>query len=268
MLIGTITVWATVANAGRPVSAGIKLLALLSGLGVFLFGLGLVSPLPLLTNSGGALPPTPNSLSPLSPSQASTRDPSLLVYSWDFTTDDAKWKAEACQKLGASQESAIESGRMIISIRSGAGQCAGRVKLNVPPDLSDVDVEATLQRLEGPASMTYGLIVRDHETLGDIYFLIGNDQQFGVFAHTHGASESITALVPWQRHPAIISEGPNKLRVVARERIISIYANDQALSTFDYNNVVAGSTGVIATIYEPNLTGSVAVDGFRVSRVR
>jgi hypothetical protein len=269
ILIGAITIWASVANAGRPISAVVKLLALAGFLGVLLFGLGLIPPVVADGRVSDPLPPTPPvGSTPSSAAPESPLDADVLVYSWDFTADDNRWQLQQCDKLGASQTSNIENGHMIVSIRSGAGQCATRFILDAPPELADIDVESTLKRVNGPDTMTYGLVIRKNDNIGDVYFLFGPNQQFGVFARTRSGGESMLPLMPWSRSESISVEGPNRLRVVAKGKSISVYINGQALSTFRYEDVIAGSTGVVTTIYEPNLTGSVSIDDFRVSRVR
>jgi hypothetical protein len=269
ILIGAITIWASVANAGRPISAVVKLFALAGFLGVLLFGLGLIPPIPADGRPSDALPPTPPvGNTPNSVLSSSPLDSDVLVYSWDFTADDSRWRAQSCDKFGATQEARVESGRMIVAVRSGAGQCATRFILDAPPELADVDVESTLQRVDGPATMTYGLVIRKNDNIGDIYFLFGPNQQFGVFARNRGENDGMLPLLPWSRTESIAVEGPNRLRVVAKGKNVSVYINGQALSTFRYEDVIAGSTGVVTTIYEPNLSGSVSIDDFRVSRVR
>ncbi len=269
VLIGAITIWASVANAGRPISAAVKLLALVGFLGVVLFGLGLMSPIVSDGTASDPLPPTPPvNNTPNSVASNSPLDSEVLVYSWDFTADDSRWRVQACDKLGATQEARVENGRMLVSVRSGAGQCATRFILDAPPELSDIDVESTLQRIDGPATMTYGLVIRKNDNIGDMYFLFGPNQQFGVFARARGGNEGMVPLLPWSRNESIATEGPNRLRVVAKGKNVSVYINGQALSTFSYDDVIAGSAGVVTTIYEPNLSGSVSIDDFRVSRVR
>lgn len=264
VLVGAITLWTTFASSSRPVSRWIKLVALCGAVGVLVGATALFA--------GGALPPADGSITPPPtaplPGPGSPRTPNAsggaVVYSTDFNDNDGRWVLKPNDKIGASNRLAFMDGELQIEVRSGGGQYVTLVELNAQ-QLADVEVEAVIRRLDGPADMAYGLIFRNNADLGNIYFLVNSQRQFGVFAHIQGSGESVISLVPWTSSNLINTDQPNKLKVVAKRNVISVWANDKALSTFDYDTVFAGSSGVLITLYGPNESARVSVDYYRVS---
>jgi hypothetical protein len=263
VLVGAITLWTTVASGSRPVSRWIKLVALCGGVGVLVGA--------TLLFAGGAMPPPddiplPPTAPPPGPGSPRTPNASggAVVYSTDFNDNDGRWALSPNDKIGASDRLTVQDGELLIEVRSGGGRYVTHVELDAQ-QLADVEVEAVLRRIDGPADMAYGLIFRNNADLGNIYFLVNSQRQFCVFAHIQGSGGSVISLVPWTSSNLINTDQPNKLKVVAKGRVISVWANDKALSTFEYDTVFAGSSGVLLTLYGPNESARVSVDYFRVS---
>lgn len=264
VLVGAITLWTTVASGNRPVSSWIKLVALCGGVGVLVGATALFTggALPPPSDDPGTAPtaPPPAPGGPLSPNSSG----GAVVYSTDFNDNDGRWRLNPTAKLGSSDNLTIKDGELLIDVRSGAGLYVTHVDLDAQ-QLADVEVEAVLKRVDGPADMAYGLIFRNNDDIGDVYFLINSQRQFGVFAHIHGSGEHVISLVPWTSSSLINTDQPNKLKAIAKGRVISVWANDKPLTTFTYDTVFAGSSGVLITLYGPNESARVSVDYYRVS---
>lgn len=262
VLVGAITIWSSLANANRLIPLWLKLTALIGAIGVLGFGAGIVRPStdPAIANEA---PPTPPAL-PGEPKKPNNGG-GAIVYAWDFNSDDGRWTLDPTSKLGSTELMRVADGKLQVDFRSGAGQYVNNIHADVP-QLLDVEVNALLERISGPDTMAYGLIVRDNNEQGNVYFLINGRRQFGVFAHVKGANEHVDILVPWTQSGVINSDAPNQLSVIARGRQISVFANNQPLTTFNHEPLFSGSAGVLVTLYGPNETGTIAIDDFRISR--
>ncbi len=261
LLVGAITIWSSLASGNRKVPLWLKLAALLGAIGVFGFGAGMLRPGGEPVVGGG--PPTPPAV-PGEPKKPNSGG-GAIVYAWDFNSDDGRWLLDPASKLGSTESMRVADGKLQVDFRSGAGQYVNVIHADVP-QLLDVEVHALLERLGGPDTMAYGLIFRDNNEQGNVYFLINGRRQFGVFAHVKGPNEHVDTLVPWTQSGVINSDAPNQLSVISLGRQISVFANNQPLTTFNYDPLFSGSAGVLVTLYGPNETGTIAIDDFRISR--
>ena len=264
LLLGAITMWATITGAGKPVPRAIKLLALLGGVSLLVSGTGLIAPVNGADGSLNAAPPTAQAGLGLVTAQSGGGE---LIYSSDFSNDDGRWEMATTAKLGASESRQYSEGRLLVEFRSGAGQYVSHINVNAS-DLADVEVEGTLARQAGPENMAYGLILRRNRELGEIYFLVNSQNQFGVFSHVAGPGAKFDALVPWTNNGVINADTPNILRAVAKDRLLSVYANGRLLTTVENVPLFSGGTGVLVSLNKPNESGRVSIDDFKVTQLR
>ncbi len=263
VLVGAITIWSSLASANRRVPLWLKLTALLGAIGVLGFGAGMLRPGEDQARASNDAPPTPPAL-PGEPKKPNNGG-GAIVYAWDFNSDDGRWLMDPTSKLGSTEVMRVVDGKLQVEFRSGAGQYVNVIHADVP-QLLDVEVHALLERLGGPDTMAYGLIFRNNSEQGNVYFLINGRRQFGVFAHVKGGNEHVDTLVPWTQSGVINSDAPNQLSVIARGTQISVFANNQPLTTFSHEPLFSGSAGVFVTLYGPNETGTIAIDDFRIAR--
>ena len=109
----------------------------------------------------------------------------------------------------------------------------------------DATLEATVQ-LTAPSGGAAGLAFG--QTGGNDYyaFLITND---GFYQIAQLQNARWVAVTPWQKSPAIVANGPNKLSVQLNGRQITILANGQNLGATQAPAAVSGRVGFIATAF-------------------
>ncbi len=266
ILVGAVTIWASLASAGKAVPAWAKLSALIGALGLFVGAMSLFSPA-LANEELIPVPPATTLVAPGPPAELPSEGRGVTIYSSDFVNADGKWRLGPVSKMGSTESMQVTGdGKLGVDFRSGGGRYVLNLNVDTPAML-DSEIEAVIERLEGPSSMAYGLLFRSNDAVGQLYFLINSDQYFGVFVQNKDGN-SMDRPVQWTRSSSINPTGPNKLKVITRGNSISVFANDQPLTTFEYNNQFSGSAGAYVILYEPNETGRILIDDFRVSRAR
>lgn len=110
---------------------------------------------------------------------------------------------------------------------------------------ANASIEATMQ-LTAPGGGAGGLAF--WQTGGNDYyaFIITNDGFFQI-ARLQGGRW--TALTPWNKSPAIVANGPNKLSVQLNGRQITVTANGQTLGTTQIPSAGSGRIGLIAATF-------------------
>jgi hypothetical protein len=262
VLIGAVTIWASLASAGKTVPLGIKLISLLGALGLIAGAVTMFLPEGRLDDGIPQAPPTQDAV-PVKPSAPISATPGTSVY--DLKRDDPSksWRMNPISKLGSAESMAVNNGEMDFDFKSGGGSYVLNLNLNAP-ELVNSEIEAVIERLGGPNTMSYGLLFRSNNQIGQMYFLINSDQKYGVFVHTKD-SKTMADRIPWTFSSSIDPNGPNKLKVIAREKQVSIFVNDSLLNTFQVDQVFAGAAGAYVILYEPNETGRIRIANYRVA---
>jgi hypothetical protein len=262
VLIGAITIWASLAGASKPVPLIVKLTSLLGGLGLIAGAATLFIPSTLADDSIPQQPPTPLAV-PSQPTQPLLSTPGTPVYDMTLEPDPSKsWHMRPVSKMGSTESMDARRGEMELDFRSGGGSYVLNLNLDAP-ELMDTEIEATIERRNGPDTMSYGLMFRSNNE-SQMYFLINSDQKYGVFMF-NAESPTMVDRVPWTFSDAISANGPNKMKVIARGKEISIYVNDAQLTTFMVEREFAGGAGAYVILYEPNETGRLRIANYRVA---
>jgi hypothetical protein len=261
ILVGGVALWATVAKEGRDVPAWIPWLTLIGGLGVLLSASSVLFNLqpPGFVNS--ALPTAPRVNGALVPPGSP-----IVLYQDDFTTDLGQWQIGSRAINGGYLTSTVVGGALVIDVSSSDRPLFEKLNPNTT-SVTNVDLSVTSERLDGPADAAYGLFIRDDGRTSEIFYLINSQRQFSVFARDQ-RSGVFTALVPWTSHPSIKESGPNRMRIVAVDRQITVFANDTQLTSFAQDILHSGKSGVIIVLYSPNQTARFVVDDFRLVRAQ
>jgi hypothetical protein len=262
VLIGAITIWASLAGANKPVPLLVKLTSLLGALGLVVGAVTLFAPPSLADDGIPQQPPTPQAL-PSQPTQPFVSTPGIPVYDLKLENDPSKsWRLKPISKMGSTESMDISNGEMQLDFKSGGGSYVLNLNLDAP-ELVDSEIEATIERRNGPNTMSYGLMFRSNNE-SQMYFLINNDQKYGVFMF-NAENPAMIDRVPWTYSNAIDSNGPNKMKVIARGKEISIYVNDAQLTTFMVDRAFAGAAGAYVILYEPNESGRLRIANYRVA---
>jgi hypothetical protein len=165
------------------------------------------------------------------------------IFSDDFTEDTGFWtKADWITIGGGSMELKLPSGYM------GTAGYRG----DVPKDF-DLCFDVTYPQMKAPAGMALGgidLWFKDHDNKHAII-----TAPIGIIGAGRMANGKFTPLAPFRPFPSL-KTGPgqkNTLRVTVKGNSVTLYANDQRVSTFRATPIEGDIFGFHATSEQDNV---------------
>jgi hypothetical protein len=210
--------------------------------------------------------PTDNVTATSTPDLTPTASPTPLattntIFSDDFETDAGVWVIGEQKSTGTiTEKKTIIYGKYVWE--ATAAQSVFLTELPSAPVVSDFELQAELRLVSGAEDATYGLIFGSNEK--------------GVFAFQIQRGGFMLAYLDRQKNvwdfpvnltisPKIIQNGPNILRVVAKDSNIQLFIQDEFVGSTSDSRLSTGKTGITVSLYNEADSAKVEFDDFQLT---
>ena len=163
-----------------------------------------------------------------------------VVLQDDFSTIDENWNLESSDTV----KRGISDGEFFLQINDTNTDGWS----TYPLSLEDVSVAVDARKTAGPDVNDYGVMCR-YQDPDNYYFLqLGSDGTYAISRYLNG---EFTALVDWTSSPAVkTGSETNHIRATCVGNLLSLYVNDELLTTVEDDALTAGKIALAAGTYD------------------
>lgn len=187
-----------------------------------------------------------------------------LAFSDDFSNPESGWSQDWTD---VSYHTYCEGEYCIRVARSGWYQAAWNgTPIHVGDFIMEVDLRLTAPD-GGAGSGHGGLFFGETFIMENVsYFAISSDGEYALY---NGVRANPQFVIPWTASPAIQTSGAkNRLKVVRQGDQITLYVNEQALTTVPYSNTSFAGLGMLGATWTDSATTLDAIfDNYRVHHI-
>jgi hypothetical protein len=184
--------------------------------------------------------------------------PEGVLFMEEFNSAENGWPTGKNEDDYTIDDTSLAQGRYVLDVEAIKPAFVERQLPDQQFDNFYLTLEAT--PLDKGDTYSYGVSFRVDEDGNGYAFEIGNDGQYGVLLYNLEWS----TVVDWTKSSAINVGQTNKLAVLAQDKSLSFYVNDEPLTTIEDDTVLTGVVGVVVDMFTEGESAKVAFDNLMV----
>ena len=212
----------------------------------FITGATTDTPEPEVTQE--VVPNTPDLPTPISSAQTPTSSPQTsLIFQEDFASGEGEWIVEQLPEYSlylSDEQYIIEVHEPLLNAYSEHSQ----FRL-----LDTYTLDVDISYLSGPIDSEAGIAFRcDVDDEAWVEFGFNADGFFSVSSVTYGEEQlEFTEIMPFALVPALrVGQSTNHIRLVDDDKQVTVFINDELVTTFSYEDLPPGCPSLFAGTYE------------------